>query len=90
MSDVDARLKGALNGTAENTKGGILTSSGFKQFAGYKAVSGVIATDQLDNGRSDITRETVFLKGNNMFLILSNGVGSDDYNRFANSFQFTR
>ena len=87
MSDVDARLEGALNGSIQNTKGAVLTSSSFTELAGHRAIKGVLTVTR--NGQTLVERETAFLKGNNMYLIITSGASEDDFNQFVNSFQFT-
>lgn len=86
MSDTNARLEGALNGSVENTKNATLASSSFTQFAGYTAIQGVIS---VPNGSDTITEhETAFLKGNTMYVLLSSGGSDDDNSTFTNSFHF--
>jgi hypothetical protein len=86
MSDVNARLEGALNGSVENTQGATLANSSFTTMAGYTAINGKLV---VQNGNGTINEYVKgFLKGNQMFYFIGSGATESDFNYFTNSFRF--
>ena len=88
MSDVKARLEGALNGEIENTKGAVLDSSSFGTLAGYTSITGHSTVNE--SGQTFDMYDTSLLKGNTLFNILTVGASQSAFNNFASSFQFTQ
>jgi|GEM_PF-4584424 hypothetical protein len=86
MSDINARLEGALNGSVQNTEGATLTSSSYLTFNGYTALRGTISVPENDPPYTEY--ELLFLKGNDLYIFLSVGASEDDFNKFVNSFGY--
>lgn len=88
LSDTDARLEDGINGSVQNIRGGKLLHSEFGQLAGYRAITGTIAAPT--DGETIYINETIFIKGNTMFLIQSSGASEHDFNEFRKSFEFIK
>lgn len=88
MSDTNARLEGALNGEVENTKGATLVTSSYGTLAGQTSITGHISVDT--SGQTFDMYDTSLLKGNTLYNIVTIGATEQDFNSFANSFQFTQ
>jgi len=88
MSDVNARLEGALNGSVENTKGATLTSSSYTRMAGHTAITGLLSVSQSNQTINEYI--TDFLNGNTMYSFIGSGATQSNFNQFTGSFQFTQ
>lgn len=86
MSDINARLEGALNGLV-NSGSGTLISSAYGTTAGYTSLSGHATIYQ--NDQSYDVYSTVFLKANILFQIMTIGASENEFNQFAHTFTLT-
>lgn len=88
MSDIDARLKAAINSSVQNFKSASLVSSKFGQFAGHRSINGVISVNS--DGTTLDVYDTAFLKGNTLYLLLTVDANQTAFNSFASTFQLNK
>lgn len=88
MSDIDARLKGALNGSIQNFKSARIVNSKFSQFAGHRSINGAISVDS--GGETHSISVIAFLKDNTLYLLQTVDTYQINFNGFVNSFQLNQ
>lgn len=88
--DITANIRGALdgsiNGSAQGDDSTITDSENSSEFLGYPAAT---ATVQNTQSSEPITIYTLsFVKGNDLYTLMTAGVSKPDFDRFTKSFKF--
>lgn len=83
MSDVNARLEGALNGSIQNTQGASLDTSEYIQLDGRKAIKAKYIVSQ--SGQTIVVRYLATMLGNTLYLLMGS-CDEPDFDIFINSF----
>lgn len=89
-SDAEARLRGALAGTAASFEGGEIISSSFTNFSGFRALNFLIG-----NKSKDIyLKGRLILAGKTLYQLFTNydsaSYSEEEYNRFVDSLQLIK
>lgn len=79
-------LDGAINGMAQSSSTKLVTSSNNGTFLGYPSAEAIFSVT--DSGQTYDMYTTNFIKGNDMYVLLTIGENKSSYDSFVGSFHF--
>lgn len=88
ITDIKGSLQGAANGEVQGTQGAKMVSTNFITFLGVDALDTEYTAPT--NGTTYTVYSRNLLKGNILYTILTIGETQNNFNNFANSFNFTQ